>query len=68
MILQSTDYTYITILHQQISKFCKLYGYLHFGLKLVTVLNLCLALKFRTYTCVYTKSKPVIIDQNSEIF
>ena len=32
--------------------------YLHFTLILVAILNLCSALKFRAYICVYTKSLP----------
>ena len=33
--------------------------YLHFALNLVSILNLCWALKFCTYICVYTQSLPV---------
>ena len=33
--------------------------HLHFALILVTILNLCSALKFHTYICVYTKSWPL---------
>ena len=36
--------------------------YLHLALKLVTVLNLCSALYFRTYICVYAKSLPARVE------
>ena len=60
MILQATCYThttykYATPTNKQIFKYML---YLHFALILVTILNLCSALKFRTYICVYTKSLP----------
>ena len=38
--------------------------YLHIALILVTILNLCSTLKFRTYNCVYTKSQRLSLDIN----
>ena len=40
--------------------------YLYFALILVTILNLCSALKFRTYICVYTKSLPCVANVRAE--
>ena len=73
MMSKSTDYTfttsnditinmphphnlqYATPTNQQIFKYIR---YLYFALILATILDLCSALKFRTYICVYTKSLP----------
>ena len=54
-ILHPHNPQYTTPTNKQIFKYML---YLHFALILVTTLNLCSALKFRTYICVYTKSLP----------
>ena len=54
-MLHPHNLQYATPTNKQIFKYML---YLHFALVLVTILNLCSKLKFRTDICVYTNSLP----------
>ena len=63
-MLHSHNLQCATLTNKQIFKYML---YLDFALILVTMLNLCSALKFRTYICVYTKLLSIYVHNTSQL-
>ena len=63
-MLHSHNLQYATLTNKQIFKYML---YLDFALILVTMLNLCSVLKFRTYICVYTKLLSIYVHNMSQL-